>query len=138
MFKRCQVCRLLLWFKKKCRFLFAYSLMVHYSTSPPGLKQRLDQPHTCHVLYQAFNYISKKYFEGISIQFLGEIFDNIRERSRQKCLQRAFESYIHNIICRQSIVNEELIKREGKAHSSHKHQALHALTFHTKDKHTTV
>lgn len=36
------------------------------------------------------------------------IFDNIRERSRQKGLQRACESYIHDIICWQSVVNEVL------------------------------
>ena len=32
----------------------------------------------------------------------------ISQRSRQKGLQYAFESYIHNITCRWSIVNEEV------------------------------
>ena len=42
---------------------------------------------------------------------------DISERSRQKGLQYAFESYIHNIICRRRIVNEEGIKIEGKSNS---------------------
>lgn len=40
------------------------------------------------------------------------------EGSRQIGLQYVRESYIHNIICGQSFVNEEKIKIEGKAHWS--------------------
>lgn len=54
----------------------------------------------------SFQLHRQKVFRGNQHQISGgkKIFDNIRERSRQKGLQRACESYIHNIICWQSAV----------------------------------
>ena len=60
--------------------------------------------------------------------------NDISERSRQKGLQYAFESYIHDIICLVN-VDEELIKIEAKAYRFQcKTQTPHVLSIHVKDK----
>lgn len=57
----------------------------------------------------------------------------ISVRSGQKGRQYACEGYTHNIICRlSSVVNEENVKIEAKAHLVL--QALQVLTDHRKDK----
>lgn len=56
----------------------------------------------------------------------------ISERSRQKGLQYACESYIHNIICQRSIVDKENINIEEKKLSG---SNTSILTSHVKQKH---
>lgn len=60
----------------------------------------------------------------------------ISVRSGQKGRQYACEGYTHNIICRQSVVNEENIKMEAKAHLVL--QALQVLTDHRKEKNKNI
>lgn len=70
-----------------------------------------------HVKYGVFNYINLQnpicYFERNDIKFL-ENYSIISERSRQEGLYYAGESYIHNIIFLQRVVNEKTSKQSEK------------------------
>ena len=54
----------------------------------------------------------------------------------QKSLEYAFKKYIHNILCRRSTANENVIQIEAKAHRSQcKTQPPHVLSINVQDNH---
>lgn len=62
------------------------------------------------VKYGIFDYIRKKYTKRNNLKFWKR-----NERSGQKVIQYACESYIDNIISQQSTLNDKNLKIEGKA-----------------------